>query len=124
MSGNTQAIHRAIHRAIKTQVCCDAQQEEGRAAHSAALTAVHTQLAESQAKAQAAAEEASTSAADCEQAASLIDTLEQQAHVLKEQMGVSLPDDNASCLELHFDTLGPQAYDAKRENRCVLHDQE
>lgn len=104
-SGNYQAIrkpsgdHQEIIRelsgtqelsGLRNQVSCDAPQEEGRAAHSAALTAVHAQLAESQATAQTAAEEASSSSADCEQAAALIDTLEQQAHTLKEQMGAFL----------------------------------
>ena len=62
-------------------------QEEAAGSHSAALVAVQAQLAEAEAAATAAKSEAEASAADCEQASSLIDTLEQREEALRAQLG-------------------------------------
>ncbi len=98
--------HRCGHRlsgtdfsAVNAIIEClshPAAQEEERAAHGSALTAVHEQLAEAQAAGAAAAGEAAGSAAEVEQAASLIDGLEQQVEALKEQLGGTSPFPNFS----------------------------
>ncbi len=69
------------------RVCPRRSQEEARSAHGAALTELHGQLAESQAAAAAASERARGSAAEVDQAAALIDGLEQRVEALQELLG-------------------------------------